>query len=99
MKTYVYKLELIERLWNMNQWTKEDEMMIEKHFLRIKEDFELSKIIHVGKTLIENHQGFGLVIFRCENEEEAIEYINEDPAIKEGIMSGSCLEYKVVFQT
>jgi len=34
MKTYVYKLELIERLWNMNQWTKEDEMMIEKHFLR-----------------------------------------------------------------
>lgn len=98
MQTFIYKIQLIQRLWDEKNWTKEDELTIEKHFQRIKKDFEIGKIIHVGKTLIENQNGYGLGIFECENEEKAIRYMNEDPAIKEGIMTGSCLAYKVVFQ-
>lgn len=97
MQTFIYKIQLIQRLWDEKNWTKEDELIIEKHFQRIKKDVELGKIIHVGKTLIENEDGYGLVIFKCEDEQEAINYMNEDPAIKEGIMIGSCLAYKIVF--
>ena len=98
MQTYVYKIQLIKRLWDEKHWTKEDEMIIERHFERIKKDVELGKIIHVGKTMIENENGYGLVVFECEDEEKALQYMNEDPAIKEGIMTGTCLAYKIVFQ-
>lgn len=99
MKTYLYKLTLTKRLWDEKNWTKKDEEIIEKHFLRIKNDIELGKIIHVGKTMKEDMHGFGIVVFKCEDEEEANAYMQDDIAIKEGLMTGICLEYKVIFQS
>ena len=41
MQTFSYKIQLIQRLWDEKNWTKEDEQIIEKHFQRIKKDFEI----------------------------------------------------------
>lgn len=97
MNTYIYQLKLVERLWDKSKWTKNDEKVIEKHFLRIKKDVEQGKIYHVGKTFIEDENGFGIVIFYANNDVEATKYMNEDPAINEGLMIGNCMPYKIVF--
>jgi hypothetical protein len=45
----------------------------------------------------EDMHGFGIVVFKCEDEANA--YMQDDIAIKEGLMTGICLEYKVIFQS
>lgn len=97
MKTYCYVLKLVERLFDENAWTDEDNAGVEKHFLRIKEDFESGKILHVGRTLTDIKNGFGLVVFKSEDIHEATKYMNEDEAIKNGQMTGRVFEYKVIF--
>lgn len=97
MNTYIYVLKLINRFEDPNQWTKNDESIIDEHFIRIKNDYEQGKILHVGKTLREDKDGFGIVVFKEENLDLANQYMLDDPAIKHKIMTGNCQAYKIVF--
>ncbi len=97
MKTYMYKLTLVERLFEDDAWTEEDNKWVNDHFLRLKKDYELGKVIHVGRTEDPKGEGFGLVIFMAENNEDALRYMQEDPAVKHGQMTAMVMPYKVVF--
>lgn len=39
--------------------------------------------------------GFGIVILEVDSEEEAIEHMKNDPAVKEGIMKAKLFPYRV----
>ena len=95
--TYVYVLSLCKRLYDDSAWTDEDNLAVNRHFHRIKEDYENGKIIHVGRTTDPKNDGFGLVVFQAKNLEEAHLYMKNDPAILGGQMTGKVFEYKVVF--
>lgn len=94
---YIYVLKLCERLYDDASWTDEDNIAVERHFHRIKEDYEKGKIIHVGRTTDPKNDGFGLVVFQADDLEEANQYMENDPAIIGGQMTGKVFEYKVVF--
>ena len=97
MKTYCYVLTLDPRLYEDNAWTEEDHQAVERHFLRLKKDFEAGKLMHVGRTDDPTHGGFGLVIFKAMDDEDANRYMEEDPAIIGKLMKGSCFLYRPVF--
>lgn len=97
MKTYGYILKLNPRLYDDASWTEEDNISIHQHYLRFKNDFESGKLLHVGRTDDPTHEGFGLVIFEADNDDEANRYMREDPAIIGGQMTGTCFLYRVVF--
>lgn len=97
MKTFIYTLQLVERLWDPSNWTKEVEDIIHEHFMRIQHDYQQGIIVHVGKTLVDGKNGFGIVIFNASNDIEAEDYMNHDPAILKGLMTGKCVAYKIVF--
>jgi len=97
MNTYCYVLKLVERLFDDDAWTNEDNSAVEKHYLRIKSDYEAGKILHVGRTLSDIKNGFGLVVFKSEDILSATKYMNEDPAIMNGQMTGNVFEYKIIF--
>ncbi|NLK43032.1 MAG: hypothetical protein GX300_01395 [Tissierellia bacterium] len=48
-----------------------------------------------GRTLNEASNSFGLVIFDAQSEEEAIEFMKEDPTVAEGIMTAKLYPYRV----
>ncbi|MDD3712253.1 MAG: hypothetical protein PHZ28_02020 [Candidatus Izemoplasmatales bacterium] len=98
MKAYVYVLKLIPRLLDDNNWTDEDNLIIDKHYNRIKTDYFNNKIIHVGRTVDPTNEGFGLVIYYAENDQEAEEYMLQDPAVEAKIMTATRYEYKVIFK-
>lgn len=98
MKEYIYILKLIPRLYDDNNWTEEDNLMIDKHYNRIKTDFYNNKIIHVGRTIDPANGGFGLVIYYAENDQKAEEYMLQDPAVEAKIMTATYHEYKVIFE-
>lgn len=97
MNTYIYILKLNERLYDDQAWTEEDNKILEKHFLRLKQDFEANKIIHVGRTENPKDDGFGVVIYKATDDEEAKSYMLSDPAIVNDLMSGTFKPYKVIF--
>jgi uncharacterized protein YciI len=96
MNTYIYVLKLSERLYDEQAWTKSDEQAVQAHFNRIKADFELGKIIHVGRTENPNQDGFGLVIFKANSLEEANAFMNADPAVIGKQMSATVFPYKQI---
>ncbi|MGD9761314.1 MAG: hypothetical protein AB7U52_02625, partial [Candidatus Izemoplasmatales bacterium] len=98
MKTYIYILKLIPRLFDDNNWTDSDDLIIEKHFNRIKTDYFNNKIIHVGRTINPANDGFGMVVYYAENDQEAEEYMLLDPAVEAKIMTATYREYKVFYK-
>ena len=80
---YVYVLELIPRLHDDNHWTAQDEAIVQKHFIRLKQYTEAGKVILAGRTLNQDSESFGLVIFEASSEDEALAFMNGDPAVEE----------------
>ena len=97
MNTYVYVLKLSERLYDNQAWTSEDNASVNAHFHRIQADFNQGKIIHVGRTENPTHDGFGIVVFKANSIEDAIQYMNDDPAVKNQQMTAQLFPYKHIF--
>ncbi|MGB4587797.1 MAG: YciI family protein [Clostridiaceae bacterium] len=92
MREYIYFLKLIPRLHDEKNWTKNDDEIINQHFLRLKKSCEDGIVFTAGKT--EDDKGFGIVIFSAENEVKATLFMMEDPAVKFGIMTAEVFPYR-----
>ncbi|MCA1011541.1 YciI family protein [Halobacillus halophilus] len=98
MREYIYVLKLIPRLYEEKNWTEHDEGLVRQHFARLKGCCEDGKVITAGKTERDDDKGFGIVIFEEENDEKAEMFMNEDPVIKHGIMSGEVFSYRTALK-
>ncbi|WRP07902.1 YciI family protein [Rossellomorea aquimaris] len=92
---FIYVLKLIPRLHNEDNWTTEDEEIVQHHFQRLKEFTESGVVILAGRTLNEEENAFGLVVYEAEDEKKAKTFMKEDPAVKEGIMTAELFPYRV----
>lgn len=95
--TYIYVLKLNEAYYDEESWTDEVNQIVEAHFERLKDDFEKGKVIHVGRTENPKDNGFGIVIYHADSDLDAKDYMENDPAILVGLMTGSYQAYKMVF--
>jgi len=91
---FIYFLALTERLIDDPNWTEEDKMIVSEHFERLSQLKKSGQLILAGKT--SDRDPIGIVIFNAKDHDEAIEIMNDDPAIKKGIMLGKLRPYNVV---
>lgn len=98
-KQYCYNLKLRPDLLNDDNWTDDDNKIVEEHFIRLKKDTESGKVILAGRTLTHTPDGFGIVIFCALSDEEARNYMDEDPAVKKGIMTAHLFPFRVALQS
>jgi uncharacterized protein YciI len=80
--TYVYVLNLIDRN-KFERMSSEEEMVMSEHFERLKRALADGVLVLAGPCL---DGDFGIVVFRAKSEEEAKEFMENDPAVKHGIM-------------
>lgn len=92
---FIHVLKLIPRLHKEENWTTADEDIVQHHFQRLKEFTEAGVVILAGRTLNEEENAFGIVIFEAEDAEKAKAFMKEDPAVKEGIMTAELFPYRV----
>ncbi|MCA1059728.1 YciI family protein [Rossellomorea aquimaris] len=92
---YIYVLKLIPRLHQEGSWTVEDEGIVQRHFIRLKEMTESGQVILAGRTLNEEENAFGIVVFEADDEKQAMIMMEDDPAVKEGIMTAELFPYRV----
>ncbi len=99
MEEFVYILKLRPDLLDDNAWTEKEETIVSEHFIRLKEDTKSGKVILAGRTLNKDETQFGIVIFREISFETARNYMNSDPAVKEGVMTATLYPYRVALIT
>lgn len=92
MKEYIYFLTLIDRL-KTGPWTEEDEAVIGRHFNHLLTLKEKGLLGFAGRTQVDDDKTVGLVLIYAEDIDSAIRLMNEDPSIKEGIMTGEIAPY------
>lgn len=92
---FIYVTRLIERLKKDGSWTNEDEAIVSEHFNYLLELREQGKLVLAGKTDEPDNITFGIVIFKADDEIKADEIMNNDPAVKKGIMIPTLHKYSV----
>jgi uncharacterized protein len=85
-KQFIYMLKLVHELIDEKNWTSTEEGIVEEHFKRLQYLLSEGKLILAGKTLDMDEKTFGIVILEVETEEEAKNLMDNDPAVKRGIM-------------
>lgn len=92
---FIYILKPKAALQNENNWTKKEEEIVNRHFFRLQELLKEGKLILAGKTSGLDEKTFGIVILEVENEQEALNIMQNDPAVAHGIMTAELFPYQV----
>ena len=92
---FIYVLKLIPRLYQEENWTAVDEGIVQHHFERLKEMTDSGTVILAGRTLNEEENAFGIVVFEADDEKQAKAFMEEDPVVREGIMTAELFPYRV----
>ena len=91
MSTFIYVVRLVKS-GMFEKMSSEEEAVVEDHFNRLKKALAEGKLIFAGPTL---DGKFGIVVFRAQSREEAEEFMKNDPAVKEGIMTAELHPFRV----
>ena len=97
MKEWLGVLTLTEKYTDEKNSTKDDEVIVGEHFQRLIKKKNEGVVILAGRTQTElnNTEGMGLVIFYAKDEKEALQFMSDDPAVKNKIMKTKILPYSI----
>jgi len=90
---YVLKPARLEML-TVGSMPEEDEI-VGRHFAYLSDLTEKGVMILMGRTQNNDESTFGIAIFEAENEAAARAIMENDPAVKHGVMTATLYPYKV----
>jgi uncharacterized protein YciI len=91
MYTYVKKITPTKEVF-LNTATQEDWAVMSEHFMYLQDKLEKGKLLLAGPC---EDAAFGIAIFYASSDEEAQEFLNNDPAIIKGVMTGEVHRYRL----
>lgn len=97
-KQFIYVLRLVPRLHTDSAWTKEDNAVLERHFVRFQEAAKSGQLILAGRTSEPGDKTFGIAIFEAPDEDTATKFMQEDPAVAGGLMTAELHPFAVALQ-
>jgi uncharacterized protein YciI len=83
------------RLEMLIESTPEEDEIIDQHFDYFDDLTRNGVVIMIGRTLNTDETGFGLTIFDAEDELAARQIVENDPAVKNGIMTATLYPFRV----
>ena len=90
---YVLKVARLEMLTEGS--TPEENEIVSRHFAYFKDLTEKGVMILMGRTQNNDETTFGIAIFEAEDEAAARTIMENDPAVKNGVMTATLYPYKV----
>lgn len=97
LKEYLGVLTLTEKYRDDKNWTNADQAIVGQHFKRLVKYKTAGIVVLAGRTQYEtsNPQMMGLVIFLAKDDAAAQTFMQEDPAVKNGIMLAKVHPYAI----
>lgn len=94
-KQFIYRI-MPTRLEMLTDGPTERESEItSQHFAYLKDLVEKGVVILAGRTLSADEKTFGITILNAENEEIARKIMEDDPAVREGVMNAELFHYRI----
>jgi uncharacterized protein YciI len=97
-KQFIYVLRLVPRLYPDSAWTKEDNAVLERHFVRFQQAAKSGQLILAGRTSEQGDKTFGIAIFEAPDETAERKFMQEDPAVAGGLMTAELHPFAVALQ-
>jgi uncharacterized protein YciI len=97
-KQFIYVLRLVQRLHADSAWTKEDNAVLQRHFVRFQEAAKSGQLVLAGRTSEPGDKTFGIAIFEAADEHVARKFMQEDPAVAGGLMTVELHPFAVALQ-
>ena len=98
MQEFLYKLQLVRKDLLRAGPTESEQAIVTEHFAYLQNLNAQGVILFVGRTLNIDENAMGLAVFRAESEDAARRIMNDDPAVKKGVMTATLYPFKVVLQ-
>lgn len=95
LRRFVYVLALRPDLQDASAWTVKEEDAVARHYEYLERLLSAGTLILAGKTDGLDSKTFGLVIFEAGSEKDAHYIMEEDPAVKGGVMSAELHPYTI----
>jgi len=97
MAQYIYKIQLVRPELLSEGPTEEEAQILEDHASYISELTKQSKVLLAGRTQITESEAYGIVIISTPTESEAIEIMNNDPAVLHKVMRADFSPYNIAY--
>ena len=86
-KEYIYLIKLVRK-----PPTEEDEKIMEQHFMYLKENLDKGVLLLAGPCL---DLAFGVAIYYASSDEEAEEFMKNDPAVINNVVTAEYHPFKI----
>lgn len=99
-KEFLAVLTLTENFRDEKNWTQKEQAIVGEHFQRLLRYSKEGKVVLAGRTEYEtnNPDMMGIVIFYAADEKEALQFMNDDPAVKNKIMQVKTHPYNIAIK-
>ncbi len=97
MKQYLYRVEPSGREILATDPEPGVVQTLEQHVAYVRDLTQKGVLVLAGRTLNEDDTTFGIVIFQAESDSEASEVMDQDPAVKAGLMKAGLFPFRVAF--
>ena len=96
-KTWLGVLTLTEKYRDEKNWGQNDQAIVGEHFQRLVKYKTEGVVVLAGRTELDfnNPEMKGLVIFYAKDEKAAIQFMMDDPAVKNKIMQTKVYPYGI----
>jgi uncharacterized protein YciI len=96
MKLYIYDLILKPEYHDESAWDDRVRDTINQHSEFLKRGIHHGRVMFAGLTETPPKDNHGLVLFEADNQDDAEEFMQSDPAIANGVMMGRAFPFKLL---
>lgn len=99
MSEFIYRLQLIRPELLDTGPTFEEAAILEDHGQYLSALTEQDTVVLAGRTQDAGPETFGIVILKANSEDEALAIMQQDPAVKHGVMTAQLWSFKTAFSS
>jgi len=95
LPTFVYQLRPARPAMLDEGPTEREQEVVEKHFAYLQDLTERGVLLLAGRTLARGADAFGICVLRADGEETARAIMENDPAVKHGVMTARLFPFRI----
>ena len=95
MQQFLYRIQPTRKEMLTGGPTPLEVSFIEQHFHYLERLVAEGTVFLAGRTLIADERAFGIVILQAPSEAEALELMQNDPAVSGGVMAAELFAYRI----
>jgi uncharacterized protein YciI len=95
MKQFLYRIQPTRPDILAAGPTERESRIVADHFAYLQDLVARGIVLMAGRTLTDDAAAFGIVVFAAASAAEAAQIVQDDPAVREGVMKAELFPYRV----